>query len=598
MVTTPGVQNRRNCLKEHSLERSKALAFDTAGGAVDCPVPASRGCGMGLRSQHYPVITEQWPKVDWFEALSENYMDTGGRPLHILEKVRQHYPVALHGTALSIGSVDPLNKKYLTRLKDLILRIDPFIVSDHLCWAGTEGERLHDLLPLPFTEEALEHVVSRVGQVQEFLGRRILLENVSTYVTFRHSTMPEWEFLSEVSRRSGCGILLDLNNIYVNAVNHRFDPVDYLNGVPGERIGQIHLAGHTDQGDFLFDTHSRPVIDKVWALYDEALRRWGPISTLVEWDEDIPPFEELNAEVEKAREIYRRHEHVQKPAPSSVARLKTPAPVGRFHIPLSEAQNLFRSQIRHRGSNDRLENILNPQAGVSGTERLEVYAGGYGARIRESLVEVYEAVHAALGDESFDGVCRAYADRHVSNDYNLNHAGLGFAEFLKSCAVMKHAPFLADLAAFEWAIWETFHARQDFAPPRTPSDLAGIPAEDWERSVILFARPGFIFDSSWPVLDLWKTRRDSEASAGVLLENNPQSIFVTRKEDQVRCEILTPDQRRLVAGLLSGRTLGNVCEELAEVSDHEELPISAWFAAWMRDGLIVGFLLHEKAASH
>ena len=176
---------------------------------------------MGLRSQHYPAITESWPEVDWFEAISENYMDTGGRPLHILEKIRQRYPVALHGTALSIGSVDPLNKKYLTRLKDLAVRIDPFIISDHLCWAGTEGEQLHDLLPLPFTEEALDHVVSRVAQVQEFLGRRILLENVSTYVTFRHSTMAEWEFLSEVSRRSGCGILLDINNIYVNSVNHR-----------------------------------------------------------------------------------------------------------------------------------------------------------------------------------------------------------------------------------------------------------------------------------------------------------------------------------------------------------------------------------------
>src|SRR3989338_98791 len=211
----------------------------------------SKGIGLGLRSQHYPVITSEWPKVDWFEAISENYMDTGGRPLHILEQVVAHYPIGLHGTALSIGSTDPMNHHYLKRLKQLIQRIDPFIVSDHLGWSGTEGEQLHDLLPLPFTEEAVRHVVSRVKQVQEFLGRPILLENVSTYVTFRHSTMTEWEFLTEAAKRSGCGILLDVNNIYVNSVNHKFDPLEYIKAVPGSRVGQIHLAGHTDRGDFL-----------------------------------------------------------------------------------------------------------------------------------------------------------------------------------------------------------------------------------------------------------------------------------------------------------------------------------------------------------
>ena len=228
------------------------------------------GCGVGLRSQHYPVITEKWPKVDWFEAISENYMDTGGRPLQILEQVRHHYPIALHGTALSIGSVDPINQKYLERLKKLVDRIDPFIVSDHLCWSSVEGEVLHDLLPLPFTEEAIQHIVQRVSQVQELLGRRILLENVSTYVTYTHSAMPEWEFLTEVARRSGCGILLDVNNLYVNATNHKFDPREYLKNISKESVGQIHLAGHTDMGSFLFDTHSAPIIDRVWELYREA----------------------------------------------------------------------------------------------------------------------------------------------------------------------------------------------------------------------------------------------------------------------------------------------------------------------------------------
>lgn len=263
------------------------------------------GCGVGLRTEHYDVITREWPRVDWFEAISENFIDSGGRPLQLLEEVRRRYPVALHGVSLSIGSTDPLNQRYLSRLKALVGRIDPAIVSDHLCWTGVEGENLHDLLPLPFTEEAVQHIVDRVQHVQQFLGRHILLENVSAYVTYQHSTMPEWEFLTEVAKRSGCGILLDLNNVYVNAYNHQFDPYEYLRHIPDGLVGQFHLAGHTDMGGYLFDTHSRPVIDEVWAMYRHALSQWGPVTTLIEWDEDIPPFERLAEEADKARCIYR-----------------------------------------------------------------------------------------------------------------------------------------------------------------------------------------------------------------------------------------------------------------------------------------------------
>ncbi|MBI4227575.1 MAG: DUF692 domain-containing protein [Candidatus Omnitrophica bacterium] len=261
------------------------------------------GCGVGLRADHYDLITREWPAMDWFEAISENYMDSRGRPFHMLDAVRHRYPVALHGVSLSIGSADPLDPRYLEQLKALVERIEPAIVSDHLCWTGVDGQQLHDLLPLPFTEEAVAHVAARVGQVQAALGRPILLENVSAYVTYRHSTMPEWEFLTAVARGAGCGILLDLNNIYVNAVNHRFDPLDYLAGISGELVGQFHLAGHTDRGAFLFDTHDRPVIEPVWGLYQEAVRRWGPITTLIEWDADIPPFEHLAAEAAQARAI-------------------------------------------------------------------------------------------------------------------------------------------------------------------------------------------------------------------------------------------------------------------------------------------------------
>lgn len=261
------------------------------------------GCGVGLRAEHYEFVTRERPSTDWFEAITENFIDSGGRPLNILQQVRRQSPVALHGVSLSIGSADPLDTIYLQRLKTLADRIDPFIVSDHLCWTGVDGQNLHDLLPLPFTEEAVSHIAARVQKVQEFLGRRILLENVSSYVTYPHSTMPEWQFLAEVARRSGCGILLDINNIYVNSLNHRFDPSDYLNGISVGAVGQFHLAGHTQRDGFLFDTHNRPVIDEVWKLYRSALKRFGPVSTLIEWDADIPPFEYLAEEAAQARLI-------------------------------------------------------------------------------------------------------------------------------------------------------------------------------------------------------------------------------------------------------------------------------------------------------
>ncbi len=263
------------------------------------------GCGVGLRSEHYDHVTRTWPAMDWFEVISENYMDSGGRPLQILEQVRQRYPVALHGVSLSIGSTDPLDVRYLARLKALADRIDPAIVSDHLCWTGVEGEQLHDLLPLPFTQEAVRHVAERVEQVQTALKRRMLLENVSAYVTVRDADMPEWAFVRAVAERAGCGILLDLNNIYINAYNHQFDPSEYLRAVPGHLVGQFHLAGHTVREGFLFDTHNRPVIDEVWALYREALRRYGPVTTLIEWDADLPPFERLAEEAATARAVAR-----------------------------------------------------------------------------------------------------------------------------------------------------------------------------------------------------------------------------------------------------------------------------------------------------
>ncbi len=265
------------------------------------------GFGLGLRKEHYHQIAERRPRVDWFEILTENYMVAGGKPLHWLERVREEYPLVMHGVSLSIGSSDPLDLEYLRDLKTLAERVEPEWISDHLCWTSLGGHNFHDLLPLPYTEEAVGHVAARVRQVQDFLGRRILLENLSSYVTFRDSQMSEWEFLSAVCEAADCLILLDVNNIYVSAVNHGFDPLEYLEGVPAERVWQFHLAGHTtnESGRILIDTHDQPVRDEVWDLYAEAARRFGPVSTMIERDDNIPPLDELLSELEQARRVAR-----------------------------------------------------------------------------------------------------------------------------------------------------------------------------------------------------------------------------------------------------------------------------------------------------
>lgn len=265
------------------------------------------GIGLGLRAPHYSHIAQSKPKLGWFEAISENYMGLSqsgsGLPLKTLESIRQDYNVVLHGVSLSIGSTDELNIFYLKRLKSLIEKIQPQWVSDHLCWTGVGEENLHDLLPLPYTKEALKHLVERIQKTQDFLGRRILLENVSSYISFKHSEMTEWDFLAEIAKQADCGILLDVNNVYVSSVNHKFDPVTYLKALPPERIGQIHLAGHSRQGEILVDTHDAPVCDEVWNLFRQAVQLFGSVSTMVEWDDKIPNFSRLKLEADKAEQI-------------------------------------------------------------------------------------------------------------------------------------------------------------------------------------------------------------------------------------------------------------------------------------------------------
>ncbi|HVE44748.1 MAG TPA: DUF692 domain-containing protein [Gammaproteobacteria bacterium] len=261
------------------------------------------GFGLGLRTDHYDTIIADVPPIDWFEIITENYLVPGGKPHFYLEKIRALYPMVMHGVSLSIGSADSLDWDYLKQVKTLAERIEPSWISDHLCWTGLHGKNTHDLLPLPYTDEAVNHVVSRIQQVQEFWGRRILIENVSSYVNYHQSSMTEWEFISSICKQADCLLLLDINNIYVSSVNHNFDPADYLKSIPAERVFQIHLAGHSNQGDYIIDTHDNQIASPVWDLYVAALHRFGPVSTMIERDDNIPSLDVLLVELNYARQL-------------------------------------------------------------------------------------------------------------------------------------------------------------------------------------------------------------------------------------------------------------------------------------------------------
>ena len=261
------------------------------------------GFGVGLRPVHYEYILKHLPAVDWFEVITENYLVPGGKPLNYLQRIAEHYPLVMHGVSLSIGSYDELNWEYLKQVKHLASRIHPAWISDHLCWTGIEGKNMHDLLPLPYTDAAIQHIVTKIKQVQDFLERPILLENVSSYVSYKASHLTEWEFVSAIAEEADCYLLVDINNVYVSGFNHNFDPLTYLNYLPSNRVQQFHLAGHSQFADYIIDTHDAPIIKPVWDLYRHALSLFGDVSTLIERDDHIPEFLELYEELKVAKEI-------------------------------------------------------------------------------------------------------------------------------------------------------------------------------------------------------------------------------------------------------------------------------------------------------
>lgn len=422
------------------------------------------GFGVGLRPKHYRDFLERSPKVDFVEAIAENFMGIGGRPRAVLEKVRAERPVVLHGVSLGIASSTPLDERYLVEWKKLIDALQPAVVSDHLCWGRAHRRYAHDLLPIPFTEEAVQHVVERVSRVQDFIGRRLALENVSSYVTFSQSEMTEWEFIREVATRADCELLLDVNNVFVSSRNHHFDPEAYLAGIPAERVTQIHLAGHQRGAALIIDTHDAPVSDEVWALFQLAVKRTGPVSTLIEWDDSIPPLERLLEEAELARAKMVHGEvkasvHARVTKPIDVRTLETTQQV--IFEAICEPVEISQEAVALTGG---------------GLVGLDAYAGMYWMRMRDVMRDAFPLTRAASDD--FDALVADYLKVHPSTHFSLDRLGASFAAFVSE--------ELSAIASLEWARSEAFIALD--APVAGWSALTAVPAEEW-ASVVLTLHP-------------------------------------------------------------------------------------------------------------
>jgi len=411
------------------------------------------GFGLGLRTAHYGDFLAAPQPVDWLEIITDNFLGAGGRPLATLERLRADYPIAMHGVAMSLGGADGLSLDYLRQVRALADRLQPMWVSDHLCWTGIDDHRLHDLYPMPYTDECARLLVSHIRQAQDVLGRRLVVENVSSYLRYPASGTTEWDFLAHVANEADCELLLDVNNIYVSSVNHGFDALTYLRALPPQRIRQIHLAGHSVDGEHLIDTHDHPVCEPVWALYAEACRLFGPVATMIERDDHIPPLGELLAELDRARGIAAAPV-VTVPALAPI----TPAVAAHraAHAPLHEAQRSFTAMVLHADPPEQAPDGIDAGGPMSGLRGAQIYYNAYRARLAEVLADSFPKTRSYLGSDLFDTLARDHAQREPTAARNLAGYGAQFAASLQR--EYPANPELHDLARLEWALRQVFDA--------------------------------------------------------------------------------------------------------------------------------------------
>ena len=536
------------------------------------------GYGLGFRPTHFSYIMENRPEVDWFEIISENYMDTGGRPRRMLDVLREHYPIVMHGVSLSIGTVDPLNSEYLQKLKKLEQDIKPKWISDHLCWTGVAHKNTHDLLPVPYTEEALSHVIDRIKQVQDYLGRRIVLENPSTYLEFTASTMSEWEFISRMVEGSGCGLLLDINNIYVSCYNHRWDPKNYIDSMPLDEVAQIHLAGHMNKGTHIIDTHDNHVIDEVWTMYAYVIDKAGPISTMIEWDANIPEFPVVMEELNKARRWAKETK-----GPVEFPRFQS----FRDNIRPSEKLTPYTEQLADM-QNAILEgdgDIMNPDERIvpkpdfGPDEQIQSYIDGYRFRLFDIVYEDYPALIEAMGKQPFNDMLDQFIEETPSEHFNVARYIDAFPEYVR-----EHAqPFFYELSVLETVLSRILDEEE--TPVLSQNDLEGINPETFMELNLNPRSALKLLAFSYPVNNYYNEYLNGENPD--IPEKSPSFLVVFRHEDEMWRLDLEEREYMVLSSLFSGLPVGEALSAAVPDGDEEVMAsIGDWFSKWMNNGLL------------
>ena len=533
------------------------------------------GFGLGLRPRHYPHIFEHWPAVDWFEIISENFMDTDGRPRRNLDKIRTHYPIVMHGVAMSIGTVDPLNSEYLQKLKKLADDINPAWISDHLCWTGIAHKNTHDLLPVPYTEEALKHIVQRIREVQDYLERPIALENPSTYLEFKQSAMPEAEFIARMAEESGCNLLLDVNNVYVTCFNHRLDPKIYLDSLPLDRVIQIHLSGHTNKGTHIIDTHDDHVVDGVWEIYKYVVHKAGRVpNTMVEWDDNIPEFPILFTELEKAKAAAKSAAQHQLP---DLFREQIPQRANH-EMPLPEAQHHMQDAIiLGEQFESQPELWIRSKESFAPKDQLGVYVNAYRYRLNDVVAEDYPVLKAYLGEKRFNALIWDFVNSETSTHFNIGRFALKLPGYVAS-ALPKNT-FAYELCQLETAISQLTDPQESM--PLTPEHLTGMTPEVLMESRLYPRKALQLFAFDYPVNAYYRAVMDDASPPKPRSKKTYLAVF--RHEDVIWRMDLEALEYNLLSRLFAGESVG---QALAELEDSAAEKLSDYFSRWMRNGLL------------
>lgn len=573
--------------------------------------PASLGHGVGLRLPHYAVALDGEVDVDWLEVVTENFLGGGGRPKAVLAAAAQQVPIVLHGVSLNIGSTAGPNPDYLRRLAELAAWVRPAWISDHLCWTGGAHTNTHDLLPIPYTQEALDLVVTNVQRVQDALGCRLVLENPSSYVGYRHSELDEAHFLAEVATRSDCLILLDLNNVLVSAKNFGFDPLAYLEAIPGPRVQQFHLANHSDRGAYKFDDHRGAVPEAVWQLYELAVARFGDVSSLVEWDTDVPSWSQLRAQAQqaahRAAKVGSRTTSHSREGSLSLASVPGDPPPPRVPgqtLALAATQDLFLQAIAApKGIADFLascgtqtrtdfNNCFAESQQFTRTARVEVYASGYFWRLAEVLREQFELCAWLCGEPNFHNALTDYLLKHPSTSPDIRQCGRALPNALADSPWAEHVPGIAELAGLEWGFVRALDAPDQ--PTLTTEDLSQIPLAHWPDARFSVSHTLTLTACALPFVEL-RTRMTQGLAVPTLSAGTPSWVAVWRRADfELWHRGLATAEAEALQIAQRGGSFTELCDHTAQgpvaTANGPTDPartVAGWLRQWLTDGLLI-----------